>query len=236
MCRPRHHIDYSDNEEIQIPVPKLVPIIWSDEDKRALAETSLYEIRLWRNGKELYGIYVTDHIPPSTTASFVSERGTNNVPVWAETACQRFIKMLKSPVFKGNSGLNLRRSNGRVREFLKTQNLQPPEVPTDLPKHSEFTKNIKNCAEENETEPSVALGISALDFETIMNSWDVYVSEHPEHGLETIARYSARRTERVPVIDDDGQSPDEPNNLRSLQMTSDDESPMQSQEDSRGGT
>ncbi|KAF7900999.1 hypothetical protein EAF00_003220 [Botryotinia globosa] len=150
---------YSDNEEIELPVPKRVPIIWSDEDDR------------------------------------------------------------------------------------------------DLPLHSDFTKNIKSCAEQNSRESSVALGISSLDFETIINSWDVYVRENPEHGLKAVAEYSARRTERIPVseneailqmkkralvnafrrpedrVADDAQMPEEPNDLESPHMTSDDEPPMQHQED-----
>ncbi|KAF7944775.1 uncharacterized protein EAE97_005408 [Botrytis byssoidea] len=273
MHRTRHHIDYSDNEEIQLPVPKRVPIIWSDEDDKALAETSPWKIRIWRKVKELYGIDATDIIPPNTTASFLSDRGTDNVPVWAVLPARRLTKILKCPIFRGHSGLNLLHysillarfhrlphsslnpNNKKVRQYLENHLPSLPEAPRDLPIHSDFTKNIKRCAEQNTRESSVALGISALDFETIINSWDAYVRENPEHGLKTVAEYSARRTERISVsengaiiqmkkralvnafrrpedrIADDVQMPEEPNDLESPNMTSDDEPPMQHQED-----
>ncbi|TGO66744.1 hypothetical protein BOTNAR_0055g00320 [Botryotinia narcissicola] len=242
MHRTRHHIDYSDNEEIQLPVPKRVPIIWSDEDDKALAETSSWEIRIWRKVKELYGIDATDIIPPNTTASFLSDRGTDNVPVWARPFWIELITLL-----------NVIGQISSPASFESESEQQ--KTPRDLPIHSDFTKNIKRCAEQNIRESSVALGISALDFEIIINSWDAYVRENPEHGLKTVAEYSARRTERIPVsengeilqmkkralvnafrrpedrIADDAQMPEEPNDLESPNMTSDDEPPMQHQED-----
>ncbi|TGO64547.1 hypothetical protein BELL_1037g00020 [Botrytis elliptica] len=273
MSNLRHHRDYSEDEEIRLPVPKRVPIIWSDEDDKALAETSSWEIRIWRKVKELYGIDATDIIPPNTTASFLSDRGTNNVPVWAILPARRLTKLLKCPIFGGHPGLNLLHysmllarfhrlphssmtpNNTRVRQYLENHMPPLPEPPRNLPLHSDFTKNIKRCAEQNPRESSVALGISSLDFDIIINSWDVYVRENPEHGLKTVAEYSARRTERIPAsengailqmkkralvnafhrpadrIADDAQMPEEPNDLESPDMTSDDESPIQGQED-----
>lgn len=270
MSKGRHHIDYSEDDEIQLPVPKRVPIIWSDEDDRALAETSSLEIRIWRKVKELYGIDATDIIPPNRTASFLSARGTENVPVWALLPARRLTKILKCPIFRGHSGLNLLHysmllarfhrlphsssnpKNSRVREYLENDVLPLPAPPRDLPIHSDFTKNIERCAEKNVKESSVALGISSLDFDIIINSWDMYVRENPEHGLKTVAGYSARRNEPIPVseneeilqmkkralvnafrrpegrIADDAQMPED---LESPNVTSDDEPPMQHQED-----
>ncbi|TGO17971.1 hypothetical protein BTUL_0013g00440 [Botrytis tulipae] len=209
MHQTRHHIDYSDNEEIQLPVPKRVPIIWSDEDDKALAETSSWEIRIWRKLKESYGIEATDIIPPNTTASFLSDRETNNVPVWAVLPARRLTKILKCPIFK-------------VRQCLENHVPSLPERPRDLPIHSDFTKHIKRCAEQNCRELSVAL---ARSIERIPVSENEAILQMKKRALVNAFRRPEDR------IADDAQIHEEPNDLESPNMTSDDEPQMQHQED-----
>ncbi|KAI9647245.1 hypothetical protein NHQ30_003628 [Ciborinia camelliae] len=201
---PKRQKSYTETQlQSEMPTAKRIQLReWSEDDEKILAETFDDEIRIWRKVKEMYGIDAIDLIPDGVTASFLSDNGSIDVPVWTQRASQMIGKILNCPVFKGEIGLKLLHHSMNLARFYRlppstaSLQLKPPRNPESLPEHYKFKDNIKSYAEGHNKKTDISTGITYLDLDCIVNAWDEYVEETPGNGLKTIAAYSKKRSKR----------------------------------------